>query len=73
MKSAIFLAGIGALAYYVYTRMDEEQKENIVQGIKDQLNKTVEQFMPRNSRANFETKVDNLTNGRVDTGESFTG
>jgi hypothetical protein len=73
MKASIFLAGIGALAYYIYTRMDEEQKESIVKGIKDQLNKTVEQFMPRNSRANFETKADNLTNGRIDTGESYLG
>lgn len=66
MKATIFLAGIGALAYYIYTRMDEEQKENIVKGIRDQLNKTVEQFMPRNTRANFETKVDNLTNGATE-------
>ena len=66
MKATIFLAGIGALAYYIYTRMDEEQKENIVKGIRDQLNKTVEQFMPRNTRANFETKVDNLTNGAME-------
>lgn len=71
MKSTILLAGIGALAYYIYTRLDEEQKESIVNGIKDQLNKTVEQFMPRNSRANFETKMDNFSNGRTDTGESF--
>ena len=71
MKSTILLAGIGALAYYIYTRLDEEQRDSIVNGIKDQLNKTVEQFMPRNSRANFETKMDNFSNGRTDTGESF--
>jgi len=70
MKAAIFLAGIGALAYYVYTRLDEEQKESIVNGVKDQLNKAVEQFMPKNSKANFETRMDNLAEGRIDAGEA---
>jgi hypothetical protein len=71
MNKTIFLAGIGALAYYVYSKLDEEQKQSIVKGVKDQLNKTVEQIMPRNSRANFETRVDNLTNGRNDLAETF--
>jgi uncharacterized membrane protein YebE (DUF533 family) len=62
MKTTVLLAGVGALAYYIYNRMDEEQKQSIVQGVKDQLNKTIEQIMPRNSRANFETRVDNITN-----------
>jgi hypothetical protein len=57
-KKTAILAGIGALAYYLYTRLDEEQKDTIVKGIKDQLNKTIEQFMPRNSKANFETRMD---------------
>ncbi len=72
MNKTILLAGIGALAYYVYSRLDEEQKDSIVKGVKDQLNKTMEQIMPRNSRANFETRVDNLANGRTDIAESFT-
>lgn len=71
MNKTILLAGIGALAYYVYTKLDEEQKESIVNGIKDQLNKTMEQIMPRNSRAKFETKIDNLANGRTDIQDSF--
>ena len=66
MNKTILLAGIGALAYYIYTRLDEEQKDTIVNGIKDQLNKAADRFMPRNSRANFETRMDNLANGRAD-------
>ena len=66
MNKTILLAGIGALAYYVYTKLDEEQRNSIVSGIKDQLNKAVERFTPTNSRANFETRVDNLSNGRTD-------
>ena len=71
MNKTILLAGIGALAYYVYTRLDEEQKESIVNGIKEQLDKTVERFMPKNSRANFETRVDNLASGRMDIGDDY--
>ena len=65
------MAGIGALAYYVYTKLDEEQKDSIVRGVKDQLNKAMDRVMPRNSRANFETKVDNLSNGRTDIAENL--
>jgi hypothetical protein len=71
MNKTILLAGIGALAYYIYTRLDEEQKDSLVKGVKDQLNKTMEQFMPRNSKANYETRMDNLANGRSDIEENF--
>ena len=71
MNKTILMAGIGALAYYVYTKLDEEQKDTIVKGVKEQLNKAMERVMPRNSRANFESKVDNLSNGRNDISESF--
>ena len=71
MNKTILLAGIGALAYYVYTKLDEEQKESIVQGVKDQLNKAMERVMPRNSRANFETRMDNLAGGRTDLADSL--
>lgn len=71
MNKTILLAGIGALAYYVYTKLDEEQRDSIVSGIKDQLNKAVERFTPTNSRANFETRMDNLSNGRTDIEENL--
>jgi hypothetical protein len=71
MNKTILLAGIGALAYYVYTRLDEEQKESIVSGVKEQLNKAMERFMPTNARANFETRMDNLADGRSGLEESF--
>lgn len=71
MNKTILLAGIGALAYYVYTKLDEEQRDSIVSGIKDQLNKAVERFTPTNSRAKFETRMDNLSNGRSDIEENL--
>jgi len=60
LKTTALLAGVGALAYYLYNRMDEEQKESIVTSVKDTLNKTIEQLMPRNSKANFETRMDSI-------------
>lgn len=71
MNKTILLAGIGALAYYVYTKLDEEQRESIVTGIKDQLNKAVERFTPTNSRAKFETRMDRFSNGRSDIEENL--
>lgn len=62
LKTTALLAGAGALAYYLFTRLDEEQKNTIVKGVKDQLNKTMDRFMPTNSRANFETRMDTNLN-----------
>lgn len=57
----LLLAGIGALGYYLYSRMSEEQKNKLIEGLKQQLNKAVENFMPTNSRASYETRVENAT------------
>lgn len=64
-KKTLLIAGVGALAYYLYSRMDKEQKDNIVKTVKDQLGKTMERFMPRNSKASFETRMDNVSGGEL--------
>jgi hypothetical protein len=69
----ILLAGVGALGYYLYNRMSEEQKNKIVRGVKDQLNRAVDQLMPTNSRAAFETKADTMPQSRFGEGDSYTG
>lgn len=70
---SLLLAGIGALGYYIYTRMSEEQKNKIVEGLKQQLNKVVDNLMPTNSRAAFETRVDNANSASSIGDREYTG
>ena len=47
MKAAI--AGLGAWAYYKYSRMSEDQKRDLVNGLKEKGKKIFGQFMPSGS------------------------
>jgi hypothetical protein len=44
MKKTLLLAGIGALAYYMYKKMSPEEKENISRKIKDAGKKLSDQL-----------------------------
>ena len=56
MKAAI--AGLGAWAYYKYSRMSEDQKRDLVNGLKEKGKKIFGQFMPASSaQGNTNTQV----------------
>ncbi|HKP31946.1 MAG TPA: hypothetical protein VJT83_04445 [Chitinophagaceae bacterium] len=47
MKAAI--AGLGAWAYYKYSKMSPDQKRDLVNGLKEKGKKIFGQFMPAGS------------------------
>ncbi len=45
-KGGLLLAGLAAFAYYRYSKMSEEQKRNLVSGLKEKGKKLYDEFMP---------------------------
>lgn len=45
-KGGLLLAGLAAFAYYRYSKMSEEQKRNLVSGLKEKGKKLYDEYMP---------------------------
>ena len=81
-KGGILLAGLAAFAYYRYSKMSEEQKRNLVSGLKEKGKKLYDQYMPTEIKSMLEKKDtsgktgDNYNTGSSNYGEgnnNFTG
>ena len=55
MKKTLLLAGLGAYAYYRYTKMTAEEKANITNKIKETGNKLTE-YLPEDVKGLFNKK-----------------
>jgi hypothetical protein len=55
-KGGLLLAGLAAFAYYKYSKMSEEQKRNLVSGLKEKGQKLYDQYMPTEIKSMFEKK-----------------
>jgi len=51
------LAGLGAWAYYKYSRMSEDQKRDLVNGLKEKGRKLFGNVMPSSSPNNTNTST----------------
>jgi hypothetical protein len=48
MKCGLILAGLAAVAAYKYSKMNEEQKKNMINDLKEKGKKVYDQYMPDN-------------------------
>ncbi len=64
---ALVLAGLAAFAYYKYSKMSEEQKRDLVGGLKEKGKKLFDQYMPSQVKDMFGKKENNsFTNNFTD-------
>ena len=52
----LILAGLAAYAYYKYSRMSEEQKQNLVNDLKEKGKRYFDQYMPEELKNIFPQK-----------------
>ncbi len=55
-STGLLLAGLAAFAYYKYSRMSEEEKQNIISSLKDQGKKLYDQYIPEEVENVFANK-----------------
>ncbi len=64
-KGGLLLAGLAAFAYYKYSKMSEEQKRNLVSGLKEKGKKLYDEYMP--------TEIKNMLGKKETPGNYNTG
>ncbi len=77
-KGGLLLAGLAAFAYYKYSKMSEEQKRNLVGGLKEKGQKLYNQYMPAEIKSMFEKKgtsgnYNSGSNNSFGEGNNYTG
>ena len=63
-KTGLILAGLAAYAYYKYNKMSEEEKRNLVSGLKEKGQKIYEQYVPTEVKNMFGKKEAGQTAGQ---------
>jgi hypothetical protein len=56
-KGGLILLGLAAFAYYKYSKLSEEEKRNMVNGLKQKGKKLYDQYVPANLKTKFEDAV----------------
>ena len=59
-KGTLILAGLAAIAYYKYSKLSEEQKDNLINTLKEKGRKFYDQYIPSGIK-NLFTKKDNMS------------
>jgi hypothetical protein len=62
----LLLAGIAAFAYYKYSKMSQEEKDNLMSGIKEKGQKLYDQYMPAEIKDMFGKKANSNTDNSFD-------
>ena len=65
-KGGLLLAGIAAFAYYKYSKMSQEEKTNLVSGLKEKGQKLYDEYMPAQVKEMFATKGNTTQNNSFD-------
>jgi hypothetical protein len=69
--ATLLLAGAAAFAYYKYSKMNPQQKKDLVDGLKEKANKLFGQFIPGNKE---QQSTPNTANGQhFGEGNQFNG
>ena len=69
----LLLAGLAAFAYYKYSKMSQEDKDNLVSGIKEKGQKLYDDYMPAQVKDIFAQKGSNNPNNTFDESNVYTG
>ena len=56
-KAGLLLAGLAAFAYYKYSKLSEEEKRNLVSGLKNKGKKLYDQYVPANLKTAIEKNM----------------
>jgi len=56
-KAGLLLAGLAAFAYYKYSKLSEEEKRNLVSGLKEKGKKLYDQYVPANLKTAIEKNM----------------
>lgn len=72
-SKGLLLAGLAAFAYYKYSKMSAEEKQNIVSTLKDQGKKLYDQYVPEEVKNVFANKGNTTGNNNFDAGSGYTG
>jgi hypothetical protein len=56
-KGGLILLGLAAFAYYKYSKLSEDEKRNMVNGLKQKGKKLYDQYVPANLKTKFEDAV----------------
>jgi hypothetical protein len=72
-STGLLLAGLAAFAYYKYSRMSEEEKQNIISSLKDQGKKLYDQYIPEEVKNVFANKGNTSGNNNFGAGSGYTG
>ncbi len=71
-NGALVLAGLAAFAYYKYNKMSDDEKKNLVGGLKEKGQKLYDQYVPEEIKSMFATKANNATgNSRFGEGNDY--
>jgi hypothetical protein len=62
---ALLLAGLAAFAYYKYNKMSEDEKRNLVSGLKEKGQKLFDQYAPEELKSIFGNKGDTGNTGNT--------
>ena len=57
-KGTLILAGLAAIAYYKYSKLSEEQKDNLIDTLKEKGRKFYDQYIPLGIKNLFAKKDD---------------
>ncbi len=72
-STGLLLAGLAAFAYYKYSKMSEEEKQNLVFTLKDQGKKLYDQYAPEELKNIFANKGNTSGNTNFGQGSGYTG
>ena len=62
-KTALVLAGVAAYAYYKYSQMSEEEREKLMDDLKEKGQKLYEEYVPEELKNLFGKKEQAQTTG----------
>lgn len=74
--AGLLLAGLAAVAYYKYSKMTPEDKDNLIGDLKAKGQKLYDEYMPEQYKSMFSSKADNTgtasASSHYDEGNAFT-
>lgn len=62
----LLLAGLAAFAYYKYSKMSQEEKDNLMAGLKEKGQKLYDEYMPASVKDMFAQKGSSNPNNSFD-------
>jgi hypothetical protein len=71
-KASLVIAGLAAYAYYKYSKMSEEERNNMVSDLKQKGQKLYDDYVPENLKSMFGKKEEQGPESRFGEGNAYT-